>query len=93
MRTVGPFEDTVLSGKYTVPKDTTMFCGIYMIHRDPKVWGEDAEVFRPERMLDGKFEALPVCNRGAGSSATTLNTFTASVMAAIWLRNEELHCE
>lgn len=63
MRSVAPFEDTtLLGGKYAVPKDTVMFCGIYMIHRDPKVWGEDAEEFRPERMLDGKFEALPVSN-------------------------------
>jgi hypothetical protein len=29
--------------------------------KDPGVWGEDAEDFKPERMLDGKFEALPVC--------------------------------
>ncbi|KAF7346798.1 Fatty acid hydroxylase [Mycena sanguinolenta] len=29
------------------------------LHRDPAVWGDDAEEFRPERMLDGKFEALP----------------------------------
>jgi cytochrome P450/NADPH-cytochrome P450 reductase len=29
--------------------------------RDPAVWGEDAEEFKPDRMLDGRFEALPVC--------------------------------
>jgi len=29
--------------------------------KDHSVWGEDAEDFKPERMLDGKFEALPVC--------------------------------
>ncbi|KAJ7187245.1 fatty acid hydroxylase [Mycena filopes] len=31
----------------------------WKIHRDPAVWGDDAEEFKPERMLDGKFEALP----------------------------------
>ncbi|MCJ1281918.1 hypothetical protein MMC26_001241 [Xylographa opegraphella] len=29
------------------------------IHRDPAVWGEDAEVFKPERMLEEKFSKLP----------------------------------
>ena len=28
--------------------------------RDVAVWGEDAEAFRPERMLDGAWESLPV---------------------------------
>ncbi|EKM50238.1 uncharacterized protein PHACADRAFT_153718 [Phanerochaete carnosa HHB-10118-sp] len=59
MRGTAPSEDTLLGGKYAVKKDDNIYCGIYMIHRDPKVWGEDAEEFRPERMLDGKFEALP----------------------------------
>ena len=29
------------------------------IHRDPAVYGDDAEAFRPERMLDERFEKLP----------------------------------
>ncbi|MCJ1393970.1 hypothetical protein MMC18_006847 [Xylographa bjoerkii] len=29
------------------------------IHRDPAVWGEDAEVFKPERMLEENFNKLP----------------------------------
>jgi hypothetical protein len=28
--------------------------------KDPSVWGEDAKDFKPERMLNGKFEALLV---------------------------------
>ncbi|KAK0471086.1 fatty acid hydroxylase [Armillaria novae-zelandiae] len=32
---------------------------IWDSHRDPSVWSDDAEEFRPERMLDGKFEAAP----------------------------------
>ncbi|KAI0075350.1 bifunctional P-450/NADPH-P450 reductase [Panus rudis PR-1116 ss-1] len=59
-RTVAPLEDTTLKGgKYFVQKDQAITLNIYMIHRDPAVWGDDAEEFRPERMLDGKFEALP----------------------------------
>ncbi|KAI0354817.1 fatty acid hydroxylase [Trametes cingulata] len=58
-RTVAPLEDTTLCGKYFVGKGTSIIINAYNTHRDPKVWGEDAEKFRPERMLDGKFEALP----------------------------------
>ncbi|RPD57416.1 bifunctional P-450/NADPH-P450 reductase [Lentinus tigrinus ALCF2SS1-7] len=58
-RVVTPIEDTVLAGKYAVEKGVPIIIGIYTSHRDPKVWGEDADKFRPERMLDGKFEALP----------------------------------
>ncbi|KAM5540781.1 hypothetical protein V8D89_005425 [Ganoderma adspersum] len=58
-RTVGAAEDTVIGGKYAVEKGTPVVISTYTMQRDPKVWGEDADRFRPERMLDGKFEALP----------------------------------
>ena len=46
VRSVTPLEDSILGGgKYVVEKDIPITCGIYMIHRDPKVWGED--VSRP----------------------------------------------
>lgn len=55
-----PFKDEVLGGKYFIPKGTTMGLQVAWMHRDPLVWGsDDVEEFRPERMLDGKFEALP----------------------------------
>jgi cytochrome P450 / NADPH-cytochrome P450 reductase len=57
---VTPFEDEVIGGKYLVKKGNTAIIQIPFVHRDPLVYGEDAELFRPERMLDGKFEALPV---------------------------------
>ncbi|KAL1937786.1 hypothetical protein VTO73DRAFT_12805 [Trametes versicolor] len=58
-RSVAPHEDTTIGGKYFVEKGTSIVINTYNAHRDTAVWGEDAEVFRPERMLDGKFEALP----------------------------------
>ncbi|EKM50262.1 uncharacterized protein PHACADRAFT_213993 [Phanerochaete carnosa HHB-10118-sp] len=59
-RGTAPYEDITLSGgKYAVEKDTLILCSVYNVHRDTKVWGEDAEDFKPERMLDGKFEAMP----------------------------------
>jgi cytochrome P450/NADPH-cytochrome P450 reductase len=52
-------KDTVVGGKYFIKKGQ-MISGIWRhFHRDPKVWGEDADVFRPERMLDVNFQALP----------------------------------
>ncbi|GJE90389.1 bifunctional P-450/NADPH-P450 reductase [Phanerochaete sordida] len=59
-RGASPYEDTVIGGgKYALEKDVTIVCSVYNVHRDTKVWGEDAEEFKPERMLDGKFEAMP----------------------------------
>ncbi|KAK0194657.1 fatty acid hydroxylase [Armillaria mellea] len=59
-RTVAPIEDTTLGGgKYFVKAGCSIVIQIFLMHRDPKVWGEDAEEFHPERMMDRKFEALP----------------------------------
>lgn len=52
-------KDTVLGGKYFI-KQGQMVSGIWRhFHRDPKIWGKDADEFRPERMLDMNFQALP----------------------------------
>ncbi|EKM58057.1 uncharacterized protein PHACADRAFT_139651 [Phanerochaete carnosa HHB-10118-sp] len=60
MRTIRPFEDiTIGGGKYFVSKDHTVVINTIVAQRDPTVWGEDSNEFHPERMLDGKFEALP----------------------------------
>ncbi|KAH9922456.1 cytochrome P450 [Fomitopsis serialis] len=60
MRSVEVWEDTTIGGgKYAVKKGQTVAILTAQALRDPKVWGEDAEVYNPERMLDGKFEALP----------------------------------
>lgn len=50
---------TVAGGKYEVPRDAAVVCLLGKIQRDPKVWGDDAEQFRPERMLDENFSKLP----------------------------------
>lgn len=70
-RTCTACEDTFLVGgdgdptnfankKFEVKKDVMITVHGFQAMRDPRVWGEDAEQFKPERMLDGKFEKLPV---------------------------------
>ncbi|KAF2272549.1 bifunctional P-450/NADPH-P450 reductase [Westerdykella ornata] len=51
-------EDTTLGGKYQVKKGVPIVALLHNIHRDPTVYGEDNEAFRPERMLDENFKRL-----------------------------------
>ena len=62
-RGVAAKEDTIIEGndgRYEVKKGMTLVLHVTHTMRDVRVWGEDAEEFRPERMLDGGFEKLPV---------------------------------
>jgi cytochrome P450/NADPH-cytochrome P450 reductase len=47
------------SGKYALKADAEMMCLLGKIQRDPAVYGENANEFVPERMLDEHFEKLP----------------------------------
>jgi cytochrome P450 len=55
-----PFEPFTLDG-YTFPAGTPLIVSPWILHRDPATWA-DAQVFRPERWLDGSTQNLP---RGA----------------------------
>ncbi|ANF37432.1 bifunctional cytochrome P450/NADPH--P450 reductase [Bacillus velezensis] len=45
-------EDTVLGGKYPIAKGQPVTILTPQLHRDKSAWGEDAELFRPERFSD-----------------------------------------
>ncbi|KAL5359775.1 cytochrome P450 [Aspergillus floccosus] len=50
---------TLGNGRYELRKDEFVAIHIGKIHRDQAVYGDDADEFKPERMLDGQFENLP----------------------------------
>ncbi|KIM26548.1 hypothetical protein M408DRAFT_25259, partial [Serendipita vermifera MAFF 305830] len=54
-----PFGDEIIGAKYKIRKGEVAALQIAFMHRDPLVWGDNAEEFVPERMLDGNFDALP----------------------------------
>ncbi|KAH7243014.1 cytochrome P450 [Fusarium solani] len=51
-------KDTLLDYKYPIAKGDVLSPFLTVAHLDPRVFGEDAHLFRPERMLDENFERL-----------------------------------
>ncbi|MEH7073306.1 cytochrome P450 [Neobacillus drentensis] len=47
-------EDTLLAGKYPLKKRDVVNVLLPKLHRDKNAWGDDVEVFRPERFEDPK---------------------------------------
>src|SRR5918994_5422010 len=43
------YEPAVLGGKYQIDKQDQLTVLIPIVHRDPKIWGENAEEFDPDR--------------------------------------------
>ncbi|KAK3372491.1 cytochrome P450 [Podospora didyma] len=49
----------LLEGKYKVGPTDTLVMNLKGLHHDPTVWGDDCNVFKPERFLDGGWDRLP----------------------------------
>ncbi|KAB8226940.1 cytochrome P450 [Aspergillus alliaceus] len=56
---VKPKNDTTVGERFKISSNTMVQCNMQGLHTDPAVWGDDAETFRPERMLNGGFASLP----------------------------------
>nr|CAG4712036.1 unnamed protein product [Naegleria fowleri] len=51
---------------YKVPKGFIVTLNIYALHRNTQVWGDDAEVFRPERFMENSYPPFSVAYFGGG---------------------------
>ncbi|KAH7039871.1 cytochrome P450 [Microdochium trichocladiopsis] len=60
--TVEAQDDTEINGwdgKYSIPKGQPVSLLLTKVHRDKRVYGDDSLEFKPERMLEDKFNKLP----------------------------------
>ncbi|KAK2600482.1 hypothetical protein N8I77_010010 [Diaporthe amygdali] len=56
---VTPYKDEIIGGKYLVHPGEAICLLLDPIHRDKTVWGDDADEWKPERMMQDKFDKLP----------------------------------
>src|SRR5262249_47329639 len=54
-----PLQNTLLGGRYPLQPESEVMVLIPMLHRDPSVWGEDAERFDPDHFSPEAERKLP----------------------------------
>ncbi|KAF7679588.1 bifunctional p-450 nadph-p450 reductase [Alternaria burnsii] len=90
---------TKLAGRYFIESDSNILLNVHGLHQDPEVWGKDANVFRPDRFLDGSCDSLPRnawMPFGEGPRAHIIQQFAEQelvVMVSLMLRNFQFELE
>ncbi|MGK5530790.1 cytochrome P450 [Streptomyces sp. URMC 129] len=90
-------EDTLLGGKYPMRAGAWAVVLIPVLHRDPSVWGADAERFDPDRFLPERVRARPghvFKPFGTGERACIGRQFAlheATLVLGLLLRRYHLH--
>jgi cytochrome P450 / NADPH-cytochrome P450 reductase len=54
-----PYKDTVLGGRYKVEANSAVVVLTGMLHRDPKIWGDNPEAFDPDRFSSENRAKIP----------------------------------
>ena len=94
-----PFPMYIGKEGYKLEKGDGLVTLLPVLHRDPAVYGEDANEFNPDRMTDEKFNKLPPNAWkpfGNGSRACIGRTFAlleAHIAVALILQNFDLRAE
>ena len=50
---------TLGKGQYSIDRDDLLMTLLSRVQKDPTIYGDDADEFKPERMLDESFDKLP----------------------------------
>ena len=62
--------DTIIGGKYEIKKGQPIIVLMGQLHREAKIWGDNAEAFQPERFDQDAFEKMPMnCYKPFGNGA------------------------
>ncbi|KAJ0283369.1 hypothetical protein COL940_004721 [Colletotrichum noveboracense] len=91
---VTPFKDEIIGGQYLVKPGGALCVLLHTLHRDPAVWGADAEEFKPDRMrnLDSipKHAWKPFGNGMRGCIGRAFAWQEAQLVIAMLLRNFDI---
>jgi cytochrome P450 / NADPH-cytochrome P450 reductase len=83
---------TLGKGEIELKKEWVITCLLGKIQRDPKVYGDAADEFRPGRMADEEFEKLPKSAWQASSSSKWILLEPLKlILIAIWYWNASMY--
>ena len=82
---------TLDGGKYVVEPTDHLLILVGKAQRDPKVWGDTAEDFDPDRMLDQNFDKITAEYPGCWKVSFPTHHVAFANVSAVWQRKASLH--